>query len=108
MPWVAALRSSSEMAVGYAESHDQALVGDKTLAFWMMDRDMYTNMVSALDGCLGHAHTHACMHAVAADHSLRRIAACRHARQLAGQPMSVLHEAWLAWLASYGVFSDWR
>ena len=26
------------------ESHDQALVGDKTLAFWMMDKEMYTGM----------------------------------------------------------------
>uniref|UniRef100_A0A5F8G8Q6 1,4-alpha-glucan branching enzyme n=1 Tax=Monodelphis domestica TaxID=13616 RepID=A0A5F8G8Q6_MONDO len=25
-------------------SHDQALVGDKTLAFWLMDAEMYTNM----------------------------------------------------------------
>ena len=28
----------------YCESHDQALVGDKTIAFWLMDKDMYTNM----------------------------------------------------------------
>lgn len=27
-----------ESHVAYAESHDQALVGDKTLAFWMMDK----------------------------------------------------------------------
>ncbi|KAF9518695.1 glycoside hydrolase family 13 protein [Hydnum rufescens UP504] len=33
-----------EKSVGYAESHDQALVGDKTLAFWLMDKEMYTNM----------------------------------------------------------------
>ena len=30
--------------IAYAESHDQALVGDKTLAFRMMDQDMYFNM----------------------------------------------------------------
>ena len=24
--------------VAYAESHDQALVGDKTIAFWLMDK----------------------------------------------------------------------
>ena len=30
--------------VAYAESHDQALVGDKTLAFRLMDKDMYFNM----------------------------------------------------------------
>ncbi|XP_049805932.1 1,4-alpha-glucan-branching enzyme [Schistocerca nitens] len=33
-----------EKAVAYAESHDQALVGDKTLAFWLMDKEMYTHM----------------------------------------------------------------
>ena len=27
-----------EMHVAYAESHDQALVGDKTIAFWLMDK----------------------------------------------------------------------
>jgi 1,4-alpha-glucan branching enzyme len=30
--------------VAYAESHDQALVGDKTLAFRLMDREMYYAM----------------------------------------------------------------
>jgi 1,4-alpha-glucan branching enzyme len=30
--------------VCYAESHDQALVGDKTLAFRLMDKDMYWHM----------------------------------------------------------------
>ena len=30
--------------IGYAESHDQALVGDKTIAFRMMDQDMYFHM----------------------------------------------------------------
>ncbi|KAG0758859.1 hypothetical protein G6F16_000510 [Rhizopus arrhizus] len=33
-----------ENTIGYCESHDQALVGDKTLAFWLMDKEMYTNM----------------------------------------------------------------
>lgn len=33
-----------ESTVAYAESHDQALVGDKTIAFWLMDKDMYTHM----------------------------------------------------------------
>lgn len=27
-----------EKHVAYAESHDQALVGDKTIAFWLMDK----------------------------------------------------------------------
>ena len=33
-----------EKTVAYAESHDQALVGDKTLAFWLMDKEMYWHM----------------------------------------------------------------
>jgi len=37
-------RRYGEKSIAYAESHDQALVGDKTLAFWMMDKEMYTNM----------------------------------------------------------------
>ncbi|KAF5895938.1 1,4-alpha-glucan-branching enzyme, partial [Clarias magur] len=37
-------RRYSEKCIAYAESHDQALVGDKTLAFWLMDKEMYTNM----------------------------------------------------------------
>lgn len=30
--------------VAYCESHDQALVGDKTIAFWLMDSEMYKSM----------------------------------------------------------------
>ncbi len=30
--------------IAYAESHDQAMVGDKTLAFRLMDSEMYTSM----------------------------------------------------------------
>ncbi|KAI0321955.1 glycoside hydrolase [Amylostereum chailletii] len=37
-------RRHGEKSVAYVESHDQALVGDKTLAFWLMDKEMYTNM----------------------------------------------------------------
>ncbi len=37
-------RRANEAHVGYVESHDQALVGDKTTAFWLMDADMYTHM----------------------------------------------------------------
>ncbi|CAE1332335.1 GBE1 [Acanthosepion pharaonis] len=33
-----------EKTIAYTESHDQALVGDKTIAFWLMDKDMYTSM----------------------------------------------------------------
>ena len=41
-------RRVGENAVAYAESHDQALVGDKTLAFRLMDKEMYFHM-SALE-----------------------------------------------------------
>ncbi|WZZ92365.1 hypothetical protein YC2023_120944 [Brassica napus] len=37
-------RRWSEKCIAYAESHDQALVGDKTIAFWLMDKDMYDFM----------------------------------------------------------------
>ncbi|KAF8915344.1 glycoside hydrolase superfamily [Mucidula mucida] len=37
-------RRYGEKSVAYCESHDQALVGDKTLAFWLMDKEMYTHM----------------------------------------------------------------
>ncbi|MCS6777731.1 MAG: alpha-amylase family glycosyl hydrolase [Chloroherpetonaceae bacterium] len=37
-------RRRNEKHIGYAESHDQALVGDKTIAFWLMDQEMYWNM----------------------------------------------------------------
>lgn len=33
-------RRHAEKSIAYAESHDQALVGDKTLAFWLMDAEM--------------------------------------------------------------------
>lgn len=33
-------RRHGEKSIAYAESHDQALVGDKTLAFWLMDKEM--------------------------------------------------------------------
>jgi len=37
-------RRAGESNIAYTESHDQALVGDKTLAFWLMDKEMYWNM----------------------------------------------------------------
>ncbi|MDR0418840.1 MAG: alpha amylase C-terminal domain-containing protein [Prevotellaceae bacterium] len=33
-----------EKTISYAESHDQAMVGDKTIIFWLLDKDMYTAM----------------------------------------------------------------
>ena len=40
-------RRPSEKSVGYTESHDQALVGDKTLIFRMADAEMYAGMNKA-------------------------------------------------------------
>jgi len=37
-------RRYKEKVICYTESHDQALVGDKTVAFWLMDKEMYTGM----------------------------------------------------------------
>jgi 1,4-alpha-glucan branching enzyme len=37
-------RRRDEGHIAYAESHDQAMVGDKTLAFRLMDADMYWHM----------------------------------------------------------------
>jgi 1,4-alpha-glucan branching enzyme len=37
-------RRYKEKTIAYAESHDQALVGDKTIAFRLMDKEMYFHM----------------------------------------------------------------
>lgn len=37
-------RNWQSKTIAYAESHDQALVGDKTLAFRLMDKEMYFSM----------------------------------------------------------------
>ncbi|MCC5929387.1 MAG: alpha amylase C-terminal domain-containing protein [Cyclobacteriaceae bacterium] len=37
-------RRYQEKTVAYAESHDQAIVGDKSVAFWLMDKEMYWHM----------------------------------------------------------------
>ncbi len=52
--WTLTNRRYSEKCIAYAESHDQALVGDKTLAFWLMDSEMYSNMstMSPLTGTI--------------------------------------------------------
>lgn len=41
-----------EKKVCYAESHDQAMVGDKTLAFHLMDKEMYTHMAKSMPSLL--------------------------------------------------------
>ncbi len=38
-------RRPAEKNIGYAESHDQALVGDKTIMFWLADKEMYWHMM---------------------------------------------------------------
>ena len=37
-------RRYGEKTIAYAESHDQALVGDKSLMMWLADAQMYTHM----------------------------------------------------------------
>ena len=37
-------RRPKEKVIGYAESHDQALVGDKTIMFRLCDQEMYWSM----------------------------------------------------------------
>lgn len=37
-------RRAEERTIGYCESHDQALVGDKTIIFWLADKEMYWHM----------------------------------------------------------------
>ncbi|MDR2868730.1 MAG: alpha amylase C-terminal domain-containing protein [Bacteroidales bacterium] len=37
-------KRSEEETIGYAESHDQAMVGDKTIIFQLIDKEMYYSM----------------------------------------------------------------
>lgn len=37
-------RRPLEKKIGYCESHDQAIVGNKTIMFWLADKEMYWNM----------------------------------------------------------------
>lgn len=37
-------RRPQEKSIGYVESHDQAMVGDKTTIFWLADKEMYWHM----------------------------------------------------------------
>lgn len=43
-------RRVDEKTISYAESHDQALVGDKTLIFRLIDAEMYTHMSRLVGG----------------------------------------------------------
>ncbi|EPS72458.1 hypothetical protein M569_02296, partial [Genlisea aurea] len=42
--WCLTNRRYSEKCIAYAESHDQSIVGDKTIAFLLMDEEMYAGM----------------------------------------------------------------
>ena len=42
--WELTNRRSDEKTVSYCESHDQALVGDKTIIFRLIDKEMYWHM----------------------------------------------------------------
>ncbi|SPY34790.1 1,4-alpha-glucan branching enzyme GlgB [Porphyromonas cangingivalis] len=45
--WELTNRRNDEKTISYVESHDQALVGDKTLVFRLMDKEMYWHMDKA-------------------------------------------------------------
>ncbi|MDR0547791.1 MAG: alpha amylase C-terminal domain-containing protein [Dysgonamonadaceae bacterium] len=44
--WETTNRRADEKTISYAESHDQALVGDKTIIFRLIDADMYWHMMA--------------------------------------------------------------
>jgi 1,4-alpha-glucan branching enzyme len=44
--WETTNRRSEEKTISYAESHDQALVGDKTIIFRLIDSEMYWHMLT--------------------------------------------------------------
>ena len=44
MWWQLTNKREDEKTISYAECHDQAMVGDKTIAFRLMDAEMYTSM----------------------------------------------------------------
>lgn len=37
-------RRYNEKHIAYAESHDQSIVGDKTISMWLFDKEIYDNM----------------------------------------------------------------
>lgn len=49
LSWTLTNRRYTEKCVSYAESHDQAIVGDKTIAFFLMDQEMYSGMSCLID-----------------------------------------------------------
>lgn len=47
--WQCTNRRMNELSINYSESHDQAMVGDKTIIFRLMDKEMYSHMDRADD-----------------------------------------------------------
>jgi 1,4-alpha-glucan branching enzyme len=47
--WTLTNRRHGEKTIAYAESHDQALVGDKSILFWLCDKELYTHMSTMTD-----------------------------------------------------------
>jgi 1,4-alpha-glucan branching enzyme len=45
--WELTNRRADEKTINYAESHDQALVGDKTIIFWLADAELYWHMMKS-------------------------------------------------------------
>ena len=50
--WEITNRRSDEKTISYVESHDQALVGDKTIIFRLLDSDMYWHMSKLTESTL--------------------------------------------------------
>ncbi len=50
--WETTNRRADEKTISYAESHDQALVGDKTIIFRLIDADMYWFMSKLMNSSL--------------------------------------------------------
>ncbi|KAI5787169.1 glycoside hydrolase superfamily [Geopyxis carbonaria] len=47
--WTLTNRRDGEKTIAYAESHDQALVGDKSILMWLCDKELYTHMSKVTD-----------------------------------------------------------
>jgi 1,4-alpha-glucan branching enzyme len=50
--WELTNRRADEKTVSYVESHDQALVGDKTVIFRLADKEMYTHMSKSMQSLI--------------------------------------------------------
>lgn len=54
MFWETTNRRADEKTISYAESHDQALVGDKTIVFRLIDADMYWHFKKGDENFMAH------------------------------------------------------